>query len=103
MHIVYGMIGTLRKENAEIKEEMRQRHCSREKEMRLSVENISDITSALVDRKLQENLHLTKNVSTDTDHSTLLDQEVTVMKENANEKLSWDKKVKIVKKKGAKL
>ena len=38
MHRVYGITETLRKENAEIKEEMRQRDYSREKEIRLLVE-----------------------------------------------------------------
>ena len=61
------MIETLRKENAEIKEEirqrdcnrekeaaelreeLRQRDCNREKEMHLFMEKISDLTLALVD------------------------------------------------------
>ena len=91
MHIVYGMIETLRKENAEIKE------------VRLLVEKVSAITSALVDRKLEVNLHPMKNVSTDTDRRMLPDQEVTVTKEKANEKVSWNKKVKNSKEEGSKI
>ena len=90
MHIVY----------AEIKEEMRQRDCNREKEMRLLVEKISDIPSVLIDRKLEINLHPLK---TDKDHSMLPDQEVTLTKEKANEKVSWDKKEKNSKEEGSKI
>ena len=94
MRIVYGMIENLRKENAEIKEEMRQRDCSRQKEMHLLVEKISDLTSALVDRKPEVNRHPMENVSKHKEHGTLIDPEMTVMKEKADKKVSWDKKVK---------
>ena len=77
---------------------MQKRDCSRKKEIRLLVEKISELTSALVDRKPEINLHPIKNVSTDTEHSMLLDPET---KEKTNEKVSWDKKIKPNKEKGS--